>query len=478
LLGNSDDLQINLTHEQMKKIKEKYSRIALKLKIRKELEDEEGEESEKSKKEIDWGMKDELEKESDDDDDEEGQKKKENPFAVIEEEDESFYSGDPKKALANYFNREGDELFYDVEDLGPGKFKCRIRLPLTNNLGESLYAEVAHDGKKKECVALCALEACRILNAEGVLKQSRQEIAKRKKEKDWESQDFYDSDEDQFYDRTGELEKKRLQRMAKVGKLDEATANKLNVGSSRKVLTFDIILEDIKTLFIEKKDIETKLDKCKDVSKAVENDDVDAYIRTLKLGNQIDTITRAKFRRRLVEIKNELIKLDKLLKVAKPPGFDSAKWKADLEKEVSLPLHELKKIEETIAQVKKDVLESVTVLEAKAEENKDSKTDLSVLEEICHLKKTKRDSNTDITSSNGRETNESKKTKKFNPHVNDQIKDEEAHLPKSKKSKTKCSEEEVVDKKNDEYILNTKDYAIWLPPEGKLNLDNIYINRL
>ena len=132
---------------------------------------------------------------------------------------------------------------------------------------------------------------------------------------------------------------------------------------------------------------------------------------------------------------------------------------------------ELKKNEETIAQVKKDVSESVTVSEAKEEENKDIKTDLSVLEEICHLKKAKRDLNTDITSSNGKETTESKTTKKCNPHVNDQITDEEAQLPKCKKSKTKCSE--IVDKKNDEYILNTKDYAIWLPPEGKLNLDNI-----
>ena len=115
----------------MKKIKEKYSKIALKLKIRKELEEEE-QENQQNKKEIDWGMKDELENDSSDEknadgDDNENKQKENNPFAVIEEEDESFYSSDPKKALKNYFDREGDELYYDVEDLGPGKFKCRVR---------------------------------------------------------------------------------------------------------------------------------------------------------------------------------------------------------------------------------------------------------------------------------------------------------------------------------------------------------------
>jgi hypothetical protein len=41
----------------MKKIKEKYSRIALKLKIRKELEDEEGDEEDSTKQDIEKGDK-------------------------------------------------------------------------------------------------------------------------------------------------------------------------------------------------------------------------------------------------------------------------------------------------------------------------------------------------------------------------------------------------------------------------------------
>ena len=48
-----------------------------------------------------------------------------------------------------------------------------VRLPLDTVTGEPIIAEAVVAGKKKEAVAACALEACRILDRHGVLRQAQ-----------------------------------------------------------------------------------------------------------------------------------------------------------------------------------------------------------------------------------------------------------------------------------------------------------------
>lgn len=115
-----------------------------------------------------------------------------------------------------------------------------------------MRAEALVKGKKKESVIQCALEACRILDRHGLLRQANhgeQTIifiihsfhyfenfifsmkfseGRKRKQRNWEEEDYYDSDEDNFLDRTGSIEKKRERRMKNAGKLE----NKVETYSS------------------------------------------------------------------------------------------------------------------------------------------------------------------------------------------------------------------------------------------------------
>merc|ERR1719226_216959 len=52
-----------------------------------------------------------------------------------------------------------------------------------------------------------------MLDRKGLLRQANHESRRKRMEKKWEDDDFYASDEDEFLDRTGNIEKKRKNRM-------------------------------------------------------------------------------------------------------------------------------------------------------------------------------------------------------------------------------------------------------------------------
>uniref|UniRef100_UPI00358E3F2F kanadaptin n=1 Tax=Myxine glutinosa TaxID=7769 RepID=UPI00358E3F2F len=258
-----------------------------------------------------WGMDDY----NPDEDGEEEEQCDENPFAVgFHEEKEAYYVKDPKKALREFFEREGMDLEYDVEEKGPASWLCKVRLQMENSNGHELVAEAAGTGRKKEVVVQCALEACRMLDANGLL---RQEAGGRKrKERNWEEADFYDSDEDTFLDRTGAVEHKRLQRMRKAGKVHEKTD------------TYDSLIQKLKDVDEELCSTEEQLKLSKKApSTAGSDDSLEAYMSEIRSGTVAvaDGVARRKLRLRSFELKKERQRLARLVEIARPASLPDMK---------------------------------------------------------------------------------------------------------------------------------------------------------
>lgn len=265
-------------------------------KLRLELEEEEKKRKEEEKG-IDWGLGEDADEETD---------LTENPYAMTQNED--LYLDDPKKTLRGWFEREGEELQYDVEEKGFGHFVCKIQLPVDSAIGGNLVAETSVKGKKKEAVVQCALEACRLLDRYGLLRQANHEPKKRV-EKDWEANDFYDSDEDNFLDRTGEIEKKRKSRMAQLGKLESV------------VETYDSLMEKYNNIVAKLEDAENKLKQCSASALNAGNnkpdDELDAFMENLK-NIPVDKAELRRLKDNAANLRKEEERLRKLVNVARP----------------------------------------------------------------------------------------------------------------------------------------------------------------
>ncbi|NWU71949.1 NADAP protein, partial [Pterocles burchelli] len=225
----------------------------------------------------------------------------ENPIAIdFQDVQDALYVKDPRKALQGFFDREGEELIYEYDDRGHNSWLCRIKLPVDDASGKQLVAEVLHSGKKKEAMIQCALEACRLLDARGVLRQEA--VSRKRKSKNWEDEDFYDSDDDTFLDRTGAVEKKRLNRMKKAGKIEE------------KPETYDSLVRRI-------------IMTCQAYSlmHSAAQDSLDEFMTEIKSGCTLDGVARKKLHLRSFELKKEQQRLKGLIKLVKPAELPELK---------------------------------------------------------------------------------------------------------------------------------------------------------
>ncbi|NXO95408.1 NADAP protein, partial [Certhia brachydactyla] len=236
----------------------------------------------------------------------------ENPIAVdFQDVQDAFYMKDPRKALQGFFDREGEELEYEYDDRGHNSWLCRIKLPVDDASGKQLVAEVLHSGKKKEAMIQCALEACRLLDARGVLRQEA--VSRKRKSKNWEDEDFYDSDDDTFLDRTGAVEKKRLNRMKKAGKIEE------------KPETYDSLVR-IVIMTCQGYSLMQKLKVSGKVqSHPAAQDSLDEFMTEIKSGCALDSVARKKLHLRSFELKKEQQRLKGLIKLVKPAELPELK---------------------------------------------------------------------------------------------------------------------------------------------------------
>nr|XP_014425281.1 kanadaptin [Pelodiscus sinensis] len=250
-----------------------------------------------------WGMGEDAEEDE----------VEENPIAIeFQEEQEAFYLKDPRKALQGFFDREGEELEYEYDDHGHNTWLCKVKLPVDDASGKQLVAEAIHSGKKKEAMIQCALEACRILDARGVLRQEA--VSRKRKAKNWEEEDFYDSEDDTFLDRTGSVEKKRLNRMKKAGKIEE------------KPETFDSLVAKLNAAEKELSEITEKLKASgKAQSQPASQDSLDEFMTEIKSGCSLDSVMRKKLHLRTFELRKEQQRLKGLIKIVKPAELPELK---------------------------------------------------------------------------------------------------------------------------------------------------------
>uniref|UniRef100_A0A6V7J4G3 FHA domain-containing protein n=1 Tax=Bracon brevicornis TaxID=1563983 RepID=A0A6V7J4G3_9HYME len=429
-----------LEREKMERLREEEEAELERLK--KEKEESEG---------IDWGMGEDADEETD---------LTENPYA--QSNNEELFLDDPKKTLRGWFEREGHDLQYQTEDKGPGQFLCWVDLPIEN--GRTVRAETVVKGKKKEAVVQCALEACRVLDRYGLLRQANHEGRKRKS-RNWEEEDYYDSDEDNYLDRTGAVERKREQRMRNAGKLET------------KVENYNSLIEKQQEVQEKISKIETTLENHRKAKSAQDDesgeDALDAFMSHLNtaLLNKSDII---KLKSQLVSLRKEEEQLRKLVDIARPANLPALKSnisecepepkKVEEKKSTEIPTPKPQSSKEANTVDEDKIVQSNTryglikATDVQTERENDKKA-----EEISN-----KESPMEIAEDNH--------DTKDNTNSDDSVSKQKKRNQRKIQKKAEKAAKEVGKEYPDMY---SEDYSMWVPPDdqsgdGKTNLNDKY----
>uniref|UniRef100_A0A1Q3EY53 Putative anion exchanger adaptor protein kanadaptin n=1 Tax=Culex tarsalis TaxID=7177 RepID=A0A1Q3EY53_CULTA len=292
--AEDEDAPSEMTITEMKELREKQNKLREEMA---EIERQERERIEKLKEEegVNWGMGEDADEETD---------LAHNPYAMSNNEE--LFLDDPKKTLRGYFEREGHELDYKLEELSAGSYVCRVELPVDDDLGRPVVAEATHKGKKKEVVVQCALEACRILDRYGLLRQATHEPRRRhKKTSD-------SDDDDDFLDRTGDIERRRQRKEKK---------------ASAEVHTYEDLIRQESELLEKLEDIEARLQRRQLIEKGTRlpenDDDVDDFLEKLSADKPYDKFEVRRLRLEKDRLTKDHVTLQKLIKIAKPLDLPS-----------------------------------------------------------------------------------------------------------------------------------------------------------
>ncbi|RVE45607.1 hypothetical protein evm_009720 [Chilo suppressalis] len=273
------------------------------------------EERKREEQGIDWGLGEDAEEEPD---------LAENPYASTANEE--LYLEDPKKTLRGYYEREGHDLNYDCEERGVGQFLCRFiqekeslsEITRTKKFGDSYLCRTI---RKWNALPAHVFPPSYNLGSfkRGVKKQhaGRQE-SRRRKQRDWSADDYYDSDEDTFLDRTGSVEKKRTLRMMRHGASEDT-------GDKAKPLTYDDLLKQITEIESKISSEERCLERLRtsrdtDAYTDADTDALDAFMTSL--GKQGQSMAQkaeiSKTKMSIQKLKSELSKTQRLAELARP----------------------------------------------------------------------------------------------------------------------------------------------------------------